>query len=505
MIIGFFVYSDSYENYYGRSPILLITDLSEMSRSESDITNVIVKAQENSHLSYDINGYVREDVIYLFLPSTMDLSSVAFHGINASGSMLKRYEADLLTEQPQIGRFRIIAMQSSLPTLYLDVDERYGTIEEMNQDENHETFSYGTMRLDVPKETAIENGWQESYLSVENDSSSYRTVNIRGRGNKTWELDKRPYQFKLEKKQDLLGMGAEKTWLLLANALDNTLLKNQVMYKTAQNMQIPYSVEYEPVDVYMNGEYLGNYLLCEKVEVDENRVEIDEQNDYLLEWGGTRSDYMIEFDECANMPFWWVKIHSPKSSEKTERLAPVMKKILEDIANVDSDAYVEQIDLTTWAQCYWIQEFCVNGDAVFTSIYLYYKGDEERLYMGPVWDLDNTCGYPVEEEHHYPDRWATRNEGWYTYLFQHENFRQAVNSAYQNNNLKEIFRESISILDEAEKKIEESAIMDYLRWRQTDSQLLEPYEAEKKYKENVQKLRDWLTKRYKFIESEMNR
>ena len=92
------------------------------------------------------------------------------------------------------------------------------------------------------------------------------------RGNSSFSYDKKPYGFKLSEKADLLGMGKAKKWVLVANYIDGTLIRNTITLKLAQAVGLPYTPQGRAVDLYLNGSYKGSYLLCEKVQVGENRV-----------------------------------------------------------------------------------------------------------------------------------------------------------------------------------------------------------------------------------------
>lgn len=86
-------------------------------------------------------------------------------------------------------------------------------------------------------------------------------LRFKGRGNTTWKLDKRPYQFKLSSKAKVLGMDKAKTWLLIANRQDTSMMRNKAVYDLANAMG-----EWAPdgrwVDVWIDGSYQGCYLLC---------------------------------------------------------------------------------------------------------------------------------------------------------------------------------------------------------------------------------------------------
>ena len=123
-----------------------------------------------------------------------------------------------------------------------------------------------------------ENFERGEYTLFAGRGNLYYTGNIEDihcRGNASWEdTDKKSYQIKLTEKKDLLGMGADKQWILLANAFDNTLMRNTLAFDIAQELGVSFTPDSECVDVYANGQYIGNYLLTEKIEIDKERVNI---------------------------------------------------------------------------------------------------------------------------------------------------------------------------------------------------------------------------------------
>lgn len=100
---------------------------------------------------------------------------------------------------------------------------------------------------------------------------------LRGRGNGSWGLEKKPYQFKLDDKVDLLQTGdrseRNRTWVLLTDGADLTMLHNRIVLNLGLEMGLDETSHSEPVDLYYDGEYRGLYLLCEKVQLGEGRIE----------------------------------------------------------------------------------------------------------------------------------------------------------------------------------------------------------------------------------------
>lgn len=112
---------------------------------------------------------------------------------------------------------------------------------------------------------------------------------IRGRGNSTWSQPKKPYRLKLDKKTDLLGMGKSKHWVLLANYLDESLQRNALAYNLSGSMGME-QMSTVFVDVVLNGDFVGNYQLCENIRVDPTRVNIFDWETFAEDSAGVIAD-----------------------------------------------------------------------------------------------------------------------------------------------------------------------------------------------------------------------
>ena len=193
---------------------------------------ISVPAAENRGLSYDVGGYFDEEqnAVYLILPADVNRKKVVYYIRDIYNNYLTRVVSDFENEEVVIGDRAIVAIESELPILYLQVNDEYGTIHDVNSDPTKETRCYGEIRVDVGKELAAQNGWATSYLSVDYDDSTPDSVEVKPRGNNTWTFgSKKPYSFKLDKAIDLLGMGKTKKWALLANAEDKSLTQTSHM------------------------------------------------------------------------------------------------------------------------------------------------------------------------------------------------------------------------------------------------------------------------------------
>ena len=116
---------------------------------------------------------------------------------------------------------------------------------------------------------------------------------IRGRGNSTWGQPKKPYRLKLDKKTDAFGMGKSKHWVLLANYMDESLMRNTLAYNLSGSMGME-QMSTVWVDVILNGKYVGNYQFCENIRTDDTRVDI-------FDWEGFSEDAAGVIADAAGM------------------------------------------------------------------------------------------------------------------------------------------------------------------------------------------------------------
>lgn len=230
-------------------------------------------------------------------------------------------------------------------------------------------------------------------------------TSIRGRGNSTWRYVKKPFALKLDKKTSIMGMPKHKRWVLLANFLDNSFIKNSMAFWLSETLEMDYTVRGDFVDLVVNGEYQGMYWLGEQIKVDENRVDIDEKHDYLLELD-TYFDEAWKFHSSKNFPYM-VK----NDDDMTQQKLDALRNRINDIEAELDTGNLSHIDLTSWAKAYLIQKIMGNVEIGHPkSFYVIYSSSEDKLKAGPAWDFDwsalsNLGSYanvPVEDCVYYP-------------------------------------------------------------------------------------------------------
>ena len=245
-----------------------------------------------------------------------------------------------------------------------------------------------------------------SYVRIIDTNHAYvmDTATTRLRGNASTQFPKKPYRIKFEHKQQPLGAPAKaKKWTLINNYGDKTLMRNLLAFHISQQMGMPYTPYGQPVDVILNGEYKGCYQLCDQIEVNKNRVNIDEMEISDTSGEALTGGYLWEIDAYAYEEKSWfnsnhnipVTIKSPDEDDIT----PEQSKYIRDFFNaMEADVYGPHfadslngwrrlLDAETFLKHFLIGELSGNTDT-YWSVYQYKKRGEDKVYTGPVWDFD---------------------------------------------------------------------------------------------------------------------
>ena len=239
-------------------------------------------------------------------------------------------------------------------------------------------------------------------------------LTIKGRGNWTWTaFDKKPYKivFAQGQGQKLLGMKKSKHWSLLAAADDYLgFLKNTTGYSLSEHIGLPYTPHQVPIELVLNGDYLGLYFVTESIRIDNDRVNIHEQEDgetrtdlitggWLVEIDNYRSEGNITFTE-GNGEQVMVTLHSPEdlSSAQRQYITAQMLGLNDAIYAGNSQALWTMMDIDDAARYYLVQEIMEDCESYHGSCFLYKDRDSTDTrgrevvpawHFGPVWDFGN--------------------------------------------------------------------------------------------------------------------
>ncbi len=419
--------------------------------------------------------------------------------------------------------FRSIEFKSAtIPTLYFNIDEIYGTIEAMNDDKDNSCT--GSVFVSIP----------ESYKGEYTDNLQefeYDLEEIHGRGNSTWDCDKKPYTMKLANKEDLFGMGECKKWVLLANYYDKSLMRDKLAYNFASDIGMPYASKSVFVDVVMNDKYTGSYLLTEKVEVKTNRVEIQDLDDYpsatdesvinggyLLELKPEERIYSHDNDDVYFIPnHTWSKVMVIESPSLKKNYNEAQFEYIEDyycrfeealyaydFTNSQGERYTDLVDIDSLVDFYIVHEIFKNNDALYASAF-FYKDVDSKMCIGPIWDLDLTAGTYACNDTQYPEGFFMNWQYMYERLFEDPEFvemviaryyevREYVVKMYSDDN-----DEGISDIRKYAEQLDISQEMNFEKWGM-GNRGWQAVLGQGSYEAEVEYLEDWMEKRIAWLD-----
>ncbi len=322
-------------------------------------------------------------------------------------------------------------------------------------------------------------------ISIDNIERQYvvseASASIKCRGNASLGWAKKSYTIKFVESQKLcgLGKGKSKNWVLVSNHCDQSLLRNYAAFWLQQNMSgIEWSPDCRPVDVYVNGDYCGNYTLIEKITVNENRVNIvnGEESDSL------DADFLIELDNYAykagdNGLMWFTVKSYPyeirgEDNLTAERCAYIDEWVTNAYVTV-CDGTEEEIraviDVDSVLDCYLVEEIMKNIDCGWSSFFLYRR--DGKLYFGPCWDFDLAAGNDYRLDNgDYEGLYAGRANGfsqqnpWFLRLMEKEWFQKLAAERFLTLEESGLFNKLIKELDNIYAVCSESFEHNFERW-----------------------------------------
>lgn len=466
--------------------LLLLTVFGFVIMSDTDASSVlsveVVSQNDTEQVKCWENG---SDEIYIFLPSYAQLSDVYIvsndHKVELDGVTLadktsceqytldREYELIYTDFGKKVEKKLFFKKSQNVSSMYIDTQSQ-------SMDYIHSKKG-NTESGDVRLYTV------DGALNYKGDINS-----INGRGNYTWNgYDKKPYSITLAQEGNLLDMGTASKWVLIANADDESNLRDKLVYDLADEIGLLYSPDSTWVDLYLNGEYAGLYLLSERNEIHTQRVDINpegsvlvsmEQENRLKEQG-----YMHIVTDNAQA----LRVHYPENITDEELVE--LKDTFQSVENavmaedgidpVTGKHYTELIDLESFCRKYLIEEVSGNWDACFISQYFYYDSDDSsgKLYASPVWDyglsLGNTVNWGNQSPNiMYGNQLYIRDHAqalWFYSLYQKPEFYSKVVELYETEVLPKTKTMLSDTIYDYANVISQAYSLNRIRWSLEDS------------------------------------
>lgn len=479
-----------------------------------------------------IKGWEKDGIIYFFLPSYADVNEITLgaglkwpHTDSAKAAIQYDTVQELLFCGPggdiQTSKKICLKHSANLHTIFLNLES--ASLDSITRD----NFIRTNVRVVTPA----------GDIAYDEPGNL-----IKGRGNSTWKLEKKPYFLKLAKKTGLCGMEPDKKWVLIANAGEATKISNKLFYDFSKDAGLSFSTDCEWADLYINGEYRGNYLVCEKIDVGTNRLDIgdlEKENEQIYKtcepyaeksirgYHITPSNppdisggYIIEKDvSIMDSPCGFVTdeqnnfvITSPEnaSMEEAAYIGDIFQNI-ENLLNQQNAQVLQYIDTDSFARRFLIEETALNSDAFITSCYFYKKRGDEKIYAGPIWDFDSVLGESdsVDREEmgnvwlNYDEttvlamsrnRATTAVLSWDKQLYELPEYRNILKKTYLEllPRLETLLNEKIDLYAD---QVRQSVLLDSFRWNYAENEAGH-YVS---FDNNIRYLKFFLAKRINFL------
>lgn len=345
--------------------------------------------------------------------------------------------------------------------------------------------------------------------------SEIMDLTIKGRGNSSWyAMPKNSYKIEFINKQEMLGMPENRDWALIANYADKTLMKNYLMYHLSAKLGAYYTPRCEFVELYLNKEYLGVYLLTETIKIGKNRINIPQtSNSFIVEFDvihlreGQQAVYSdiidpVEHNEKGT-PF---HILSPKNASEQD-LSTIKEHIcsFEKFLVQKSDSvknFKKWIDVNEYIKHYWIQEFSKNPDANFRTSVFFSWVKNDIIKMGPVWDFDLAIGGYPDTAKASPTGWYIKLFYWNKYIFKDSVMESKAKTFWEKN--RNIFYDTNLLIDSTAAFLQRAADNNFKRWKVLQSTENKYHtKSFKSYNEAINNTKNWFNKRINWIDSQL--
>ena len=236
---------------------------------------------------------------------------------------------------------------------------------------------------------------------------------IKGRGNTSWDADKKGFNVTFKSAATVAGMPKCKKFSLISNFQDAALARNRILYDMSDEVGVPYASDSRFIDFYVNGRYQGNYQMCQKIDVGKNTlIEDFAEDDYLdAETGGVKADFsfVCEIDSSPSADDFHFSLRNgtnltmkaPEIASDDPNYTAVRDYIrtkynlMFSALEYNREELPDLIDIPSLAKVYLINELGKNWDSGATSFYLTYMPDKNgnyKFFASPVWDYDNSLG-----------------------------------------------------------------------------------------------------------------
>ncbi len=207
---------------------------------------------------------------------------------------------------------------------------------------------------------------------------------IHGRGNRTWQYEKKPYKINLDREETILGFSKSREWVLLAEYRDPSFMRTAFMFSLAHLVGMPYSLKYGHVELYLDDEYQGVYVLVENVRRSPSRIDIADDG-FIIEDDTYWEKEPVSFESTLGFHYTFKYPDNPDDGH-LKSISAYIGRMERTLLSGNGEDY---LDMDSFAQWYLVTELLGVYDP---NIFYVLRSKEEKLRMGPVWDAESALG-----------------------------------------------------------------------------------------------------------------
>ena len=370
---------------------------------------------------------------------------------------------------------------------------------------------------------------------ISNDGKTIYTddLEIRGRGNASWGFPKKPYRMKLNNKANVLGLPAkERNWTLINNYGDKTLMRNLLAFDLSKRFGMAFTPAGTPVNVFLNGEFKGCYQLCDQVQVNPKRVEIETMKTTDTQLPELSGGYLVEIDHYATGEASWFRSSSReipvtiKSPDSDDIVTAQKNYIREHFNKLESSVFASNytdptngfrkyLDTETFIKHFLIGEISGNTDT-YWSVYMYKQRNDDKFYTGPAWDFDlaydnDDRTFPINTR---LSNWiavtngsaANGMRGFVERLLSDSQFSNEIKSIYARYRDSGAISEKalLKVVDDYAEELEQSQKLNFVRWNIMNSRVHQNPRVHGSYAAEVENVRQYIRNRIAWVDKKLD-
>lgn len=495
------------------------SNVSEAPVFDGELSSLTLLKKHNPGLSFNVALNINDGVATALLPAGTDISALKL-SFTYSGDSIKSEKTEVINGETPLDftspvtltlnsgdestklTVYIMTLDTGLPSMSITLED-FADIDSKTEYSNCTVFAGGG--------DSSTNG---DYAFPKNTTLN-AAASIKGRGWTSWYMyPKKSYTLKFTEKQSLLGLPANKEWVLAANFPDRSLIRNAVTVQLAYAVNMEYVMDVRFVDLWVNGEYVGSYQLIEKIEVGESRVNITdfdeslspEETGFILETNGHNTAY--EFQNYTNgidtdRPQSWeqltdeftydpisgdifymspyydiifninkpsdgklMKLSEEKRNEYLNYVYDYIDNLEFSLAQRNYEVASEYLDMESMAKWYIINEMTMNVDSQLHASCYMYKDGGGKLKMGPLWDFDLGFGNGQSANENRAGDTYLDNQKWFKELTQMPEFKAEVKKVWESS--KEQISKINQFIDKTAEMMDRSQKINYTYWDITE-------------------------------------